>query len=96
VATPVTELHERLRRAELSEPQAAAVAGAFEALDRKIDGVEHRLGERIDALDRRLDGLQHQISRLAGRMTGGVWLLGLVLAAVLGPYVVALFRLATG
>ncbi len=89
MATPVTELHERLRRAELSEAQAAAVAGAFEALDRKIDGVEHRLGERID-------GVERQLERLAGRTKGIIWLIGLVLAAVLAPYVAALFGLTTG
>jgi hypothetical protein len=89
MATPVIELHERLRRAGMEEPQAAAVAGAFEALERAVDGVEHRLGERIDAVEQRLD-------RVEGWQRTHTVFLTIILGAVLGPYVAALFWLTAG
>jgi hypothetical protein len=86
MATPVIELHERLRRAGMEEPQADAVAGAFEALDRTVDGIERRLGERIDGVERRLD-------RVEWWQRAHTVFLTIILAAVLAPYVGALFGL---
>ena len=84
MATPVTDLHRRLREAGLTDAQADAIASGFEALDRKldeldrkIDAVEQRLSARIDAVEARL--------RIHG------WLLALILAAVVAPYVERLF-----
>ena len=75
MATPVIELHERLRRAGMVEEQAAAVTAAFEALNGQIVELTRRL-ERVES-----------------KLRLHTWLLGLILAAVLAPYVAALFGL---
>lgn len=77
MATPVTDLPRRLREAGLTDARADAIASGFKALDRKIDAVEQRLSARIDAVEARL--------RIHG------WLLALILAAVVAPYVERLF-----
>ena len=89
MATPLTDFRSRLRGAGLTEPQAEAISAGFEMLDRKIDGVERRLAERIDGIERRLD-------RIEWWQRAQALLLGLVLAAVLAPYVGALFGLTAG
>ena len=84
MATPVTDLHARLRGAGLSEPQADAVAAGFESIDRRMGDLECRL-DRIDA---RLD-------RLAGRtgvlMTLQGATMALIIGLILAPYFGLLF-----
>ena len=51
MATPVIDLRQRLREADLTEAQADAIAAGFELLDRKIDGLDRRLSARLDRHD---------------------------------------------
>jgi hypothetical protein len=83
MATPVTDLHARLRGAGLSEPQAEAVAAGFEAIDRRMGELERRM----DRLDARLDRIEAR-QRWHGR---GLWAIA---ALIVAPYVATLFGLA--
>jgi hypothetical protein len=52
MATPVTDLRWRLRNAGVSEEQADAISGAFEALSNQITGLSNQvrnviIGQRI-------------------------------------------------
>jgi tetrahydromethanopterin S-methyltransferase subunit G len=87
MATPVTDLHARLRGAGLTEPQAEAIAAGFEALERRLTDMEQRLDRRMAELERRMDLIEVRL-RWHGR--GLVLIIGLIVA----PYVGALFGLA--
>ena len=91
MATPVTDLHARLRGAGLSEPQADAVAAGFESIDRRMGELECRL----DRIDVRLDRLDARLDRLAGRtgvlMTLQGATIALIIGLILAPYFGLLF-----
>jgi hypothetical protein len=88
MATPVTDLHARRRGAGFSDPQADALAGAFEAIDRRLTDLEQRLDRRMAELERRMELIEVRL-RWHGR--GLVLIIGLIVA----PYVGALFGPAT-
>jgi hypothetical protein len=57
MATPITDLEQRLRDAGFTEPQARAIASGFEILNARMDALEHRMN-RIELWLRIVFGLQ--------------------------------------
>ena len=84
MATPVTDLEQRLREADFTEAQARAIATAFEALRTEILDVERRLSERIDAVERRLDRHDAMFRIVIAMQL-------VTIGAVLAPYIGRLF-----
>ena len=81
MATPITDLEQRLRDAGFTEPQARAIASGFEVLN-----------ARMDALERRMDALEHRMDRVELWLRLVFGLQVLTLGLVLAPYVAALFN----
>jgi hypothetical protein len=57
VATPITDLEQRLRDAGFTESQSRAVASGFEILNARMDALEHRMN-RVELWLRIVFGLQ--------------------------------------
>ena len=81
MATPVTDLEQRLRDAGFTEPQGRVIASGFEIL-----------AGRMDALERRMDGLEHRMDRVELWLRIVFGLQVLTLGLVLAPYVAAPFN----
>jgi small basic protein len=95
LATTVTDLHERLRRAGMPEEQAFAVIAAFESLDRQIGELRtemHTEFARIRAeMQAEFASVRAEIQDLRRTLRVHSMLMAIILAAVLAPYVGVLF-----